>query len=347
VEQVTLTEIDKKEALRLAANGFADTADADLLVFNYEILPPVDLMFTSHVSSRRPRKNAYLFLTTEGGSADSAFRMMRFLQARYQRVTVVVCGWCKSAGTLMCIGAHELIIGEAGELGPLDVQIVKADEMDEQKSGLVAEAAFEKLQQEAYKFFMGFVRDIGGSEYRVTLKTASDIATKMTVGIVQPIFDKLEPVTIGEDYRSNQLARAYAERLNVHSKNLRRGNRIDGLDNLLAGYPSHGFVIDAKEASELFKNVKPLPAELVEVTQLLGMDVIMPRSRRQEQGPRLEYLNDEHQSDAKAEPADSGSSSKRRSDGRRNGTPKLPGDSKERGSEVEVPVTNGAKGVAG
>lgn len=342
---MSVADNDKKEALRQAANRVAEAHDADVLILNYEILPPIDLMFISRVAGRKARKNAFLFLTTEGGSADSAFRIMRFLQARYQRVSVVVCGWCKSAGTLMCIGAHELIIGEAGELGPLDVQIVKADEMDEQKSGLVAEAAFEKLQQEAYKFFMGFVQDIGGSEYRVTLKTASDIATKMTIGVIQPIFDKLEPVTIGEDYRSNQLARAYAERLNVHSKSLKRGSHVDALENLLAGYPSHGFVIDAKEAAELFRVVKPLPPELVELTQILGMDVIMPRNRRQEQGPRLEFINDEQQTATEDERARGGTSDDKRSAGRRNGAGKLPADSPEGGSAVEVAVKNGAAGA--
>lgn len=192
----------KKQQLKDEANKLSRKLDSDFLILNYEVLPPIDFVFVELVGGRKRRPNVVLFLTTEGGSADAAFKMMRCLQSKYSHVTVVVCGWCKSAGTLMCIGANSLLIGPGGELGPLDVQIVKADEMDEQKSGLVAEAAFEKLQQEAYKFFMSFVRDIGGSEYRVTLKTASDIATRMTVGVISPIFDKLDPVTIGEDYRS-------------------------------------------------------------------------------------------------------------------------------------------------
>jgi hypothetical protein len=102
-----------------AANILAEKMDADILVSNYEILPPFDFQFMGVVSSRKRRKNVLLFLTTEGGSADSAFRMMRFLQASYERVIVAVAGWCKSAGTLMCIGAHELYIGDLGELGPL------------------------------------------------------------------------------------------------------------------------------------------------------------------------------------------------------------------------------------
>jgi ClpP class serine protease len=40
-----------------------------------------------------------------------------------------VSGYCKSAGTLIALGANELAFGEHGELGPLDVQIAKRDEV--------------------------------------------------------------------------------------------------------------------------------------------------------------------------------------------------------------------------
>lgn len=286
-----MTENNQDDDLFAKINEYSERLDADFIIFNYEIVPNIHIYFINEIERRIKRKNVYLLLTTEGGNADSAYRMMRFLQSVYERITVVVHGWCKSAGTLMCIGAHELMISSTGELGPLDVQIVKVDELDEQKSGLVAEAAFEKLQQEAFKFFIQFVRDLGSSGYRVTLKTASDIATKMTVGVVHPIIEKLEPVTIGEDYRSNRLAQAYAERLNMHSRNLSISRELDALEFLLHSYPSHGFVIDEKEAALLFKNVKPFSDEIKDVVRYAGIDALMPRNRRSEQAPRLEFLN--------------------------------------------------------
>ncbi len=284
-----------------AANAVSDAMDADVFVFNWEILPPVDWMLITKVRARvSARKNLVMILTTEGGSADSAYRMMRFLQGKYERITIVVPGWCKSAGTLMCIGGHELLIGEMGELGPLDVQITKPDELGERTSGLAVETAFEKLRQEASNLFLNVMNDINDSEYRITLKTASHIASELTVGFVAPIFEKLDPVAIAEDYRSNRVAHAYAERLNLHSKALVRTQALDALEKLLSGYPSHGFVIDAKEASSLFRNVKPLSDEIVELVDLLRTDAIMPRSRARSQGPKLEYLNDEPEQDQSA-----------------------------------------------
>jgi hypothetical protein len=311
-----------EERRKEAANAAADALDADIYLFNYEVWPPVDFTLIRQVAKRRVRKNLILILVTEGGSSDSAFRIMRAFQGRYDRITAVVSGWCKSAGTLMCIGANSLQIGDLGEMGPLDVQIVKADEMDEEKSGLAADAAFEKLQQEAFKLFCEFVRDIGQMEYRITLKTAAEISRHVTVGLMSPIFEKLDPVTIGEDYRSNRLALAYAERLNVKAKNLVRRQDFDALEQMLSGYQSHGFVIDRTEAENLFRIAKPICAELTSVIELLGSDAIIPRNSRRRQEPRLEYLNDEppEQPPAAAGPDGTGTT------GSGDGTNDLPGN---------------------
>ncbi len=291
---------DPKAELKLAANAVADTLDADILVLNWEIFPPIDFYLMRFVNARKVRKRLFLILVTEGGSSDSAFRIMRALLGRYAHITVVISGWCKSAGTLMCVGAHELQFGPLGELGPLDVQIVKADEMDEEKSGLVTEAAFEKLQQETFKFFMNFVRDFGQTEYRITLRTAAEIAWHITGNVVSPIFAKLDPVTIGEDYRSNRLAHAYAERLNSQTNSLIRGEEVDALEMLLSGYKSHGFVIDREEAENLFKRVEPVCPEILDIIDKLEQDSVLPRSRRRSQSPRVEYLNDERKDPAAA-----------------------------------------------
>ena len=319
---------DQEKAIKEAANAASEALDADILLVNSEIWPPVDLQLVAEIAARNSRKKVVLILVTEGGSSDSAFRMMRALQDKYSHITAVVSGWCKSAGTLMCIGAHELQMGALGELGPLDVQIVKADEMDEQKSGLAAEAAFAKLQQEAFKLFIGFVKDFGSTEYRITLKTAAEVARHMAVGLVSPIFEKLDPITIGEDYRSNRLAFAYAERLNLAGKNLVRRQDLDALEALLSGYHSHGFVIDKTEAENLFKLVKPICSPMVAVVGALGTEAVFPRNRRRGQNPKLEFLNDEPQPPARDEAANVRGESKDLdvSAGRGNGAGELPGN---------------------
>lgn len=328
---------NEETKLRHAANAAGEALSADILLVNSEIWPPVDFQLILQVHKRKTRANLVLILVTEGGSSDSAFRIMRALQSRYTRITAIVSGWCKSAGTLMCIGAHELQFGELGEMGPLDVQIVKADEMDEEKSGLAIDAAFEKLQQEAFKLFIGFIREMGSAEYRITLKTAAEISRHIAVGLVSPIFEKLDPVTIGEDYRSNRLALAYAERLNIKAKNLVRRQDLDALESLLSSYQSHGFVIDKTEAENLFRNVKPICEEMVPVVRALGNEAILPRNRRRGQNPKLEYLNDEPQEparDSKAPDVNPPPNNHEQPAERGNGAEDLSGNSQERSGKT-------------
>ena len=207
----------KKEIAKVA-NIVAGENDADVLVFNFGIEMGFDWAFHEFLRARKlKRKNLILYLTTEGGDADAAYRIARFIQDRYENIRIVVAGWCKSAGTLVCVGAHEILMCDAGELGPLDVQIAKADEVGERSSGLAVEAAFEKLQEESFKLFNRYLTSIkdetGG---RITFKTAADMAAMMVTGMMRDIFAKIDPLAVGEDYRSNLVAEEYQRARGEH-----------------------------------------------------------------------------------------------------------------------------------
>jgi ClpP class serine protease len=96
---------------------------------------------------RKRRKNAILILVTEGGDPDAAYRIARCFQEHYELFTCIVPGYCKSAGTLITIGAHELVMTDGGELGPLDIQMSKKDELWESQSGLTVAAALNALHE--------------------------------------------------------------------------------------------------------------------------------------------------------------------------------------------------------
>ena len=107
-----------------------------------------------------------------GGDADPAYRIARCLQTKYERFLFYVSGYCKSAGTLVAIRAHQLIVSDHGELGPLDVQMSKKDELWETQSGLTVMDTLTMLQDNAFRafetFFLTLMRNSGGA---VTLRT--------------------------------------------------------------------------------------------------------------------------------------------------------------------------------
>jgi hypothetical protein len=298
---------DNDTRIKELAEAISSERDCDVLVFNYSMDHGVHYGFQDFFKKRqRLNKNLLFLVTTEGGDPDSTYRIARCLQSKYAEITIVVAGWCKSAGTLLTIAGNELIIADSGELGPLDIQIAKSDELGERSSGLTVEAAFEKLQEQSFELFIRNLGDIknkvGG---RITFRTAAEIASQMVIGVTSDIFAKFDPVSIGEDHRANLVAEEYAMRLNLKAKNLRVDRRPNGLEMLLRGYPSHSFVIDREEARRLFRQVKPPSGQISELLDLLGMDMVLPRSALNNQPMRLEFLNAEKPARSRAKAANS------------------------------------------
>lgn len=244
--------------------------DSDIILINAPMAPSVDDEIRNTLATRvTKRANLIAIIVTPGGLADTAYRASVALQRSYDHVTVCVSGWCKSAGTLLAIGAHGLIVGQRGEMGPLDVQIAKRDDLGgDRDSGLILNEALERLRDESFGMFENFmIRLISQSQNNVTFRTAADIAAQMTIGLMSPVFDKIDPIRMGADARAMNIGRDYAIRLNMRSNNL-RGN--EALNMLLNGYPSHSFAIDLDEAQRLFINVKALDGKLAEAIDGLG-----------------------------------------------------------------------------
>jgi len=197
------------------------------------------------------RKKVCLILKTYGGDPNAGYRIARALNHHYSTVEILIPDVCKSAGTLICIGASKLIIGDRGELGPLDTQLSKPDEMFDYMSGLDIMQALQALQDRVLASFKNYLFDIRGGS-RLTTKLAADIAAKLTDGYITPMVAKLDPLTLGEHVRAMQIAFEYGERLNNKSGSLKE----NALIQLATNYPSHGFVIDRKEASGLFNCVE-------------------------------------------------------------------------------------------
>lgn len=234
-----------------------------------------------------------MVLTTPGGDPDAAFKMGRTLQDNFEQVTIFVPGWCKSAGTLVAISAHRLVIGNRGELGPLDIQIAKADEIMELGSGLTVDAALRSLEQTAQKMFVslliGVKRDTGGG---LTTKTAADLASRMVTGLLEPVFRQIDPIKIGENSRAMNITKNYGGRLNLVSGNLRSPAM---LDMLVSGYPDHSFVIDRREASAIFKRVEEPNVSFTALEDAMGNEALLPSPRlaRKDGLPYIEFLSNE------------------------------------------------------
>lgn len=260
-EREQLEQKAKEEAserfkkLTATADKVADELQADVLLFNgdmYQEMAP-DEKLIDLCSDRALHTNVLLVLVTNGGDPHVAFRIARYLQQKYTKFTVFIPGWCKSAGTLITIGAHNIVLSDNGQLGPLDVQVSKPDELFESGSGLDLIQALDFLKSRSFAMFEdNFIKMKSKSGNRLSTKTAMEMSTALTVGLFQPIYEQIEPTRLGEISRAMRITQDYGQRLDRKSGNL----KDSALLRLVNGYPSHGFVIDREEADTLFKGVR-------------------------------------------------------------------------------------------
>jgi hypothetical protein len=236
---------------------------SDFIVYSGEINRTGYEKVSKICRAEKQQPNAVLILSTTGGDPHAGYRIARAIGHHYEGFSVMIPGLCKSAGTLICLRARELIMGDQSEFGPLDVQIRKKDELFDLGSGLDTIQALNYMQSQAMNAFRTYLIELK-TDAGLSTRMAAEIASKLATGLFSPVYSQVDPVRLGELQRSIEVAFAYGLRLSSKSKNL----KVGALNRLVSEYPSHGFVIDRSEAKELFENVRAPEAEELELSQL-------------------------------------------------------------------------------
>lgn len=252
------------------ANAVADEHDAVVLLYSGSIDNAGfgRLLSELQPSEMRPyRPNVVLILTTNGGDANAAYRIARTLQRTFEKFLIYVPAYCKSAGSLIALGASELVMEHVSELGPLDVQLLQQDEIGQRRSGLVVRTAFEGLATETFDVFEHIMMNIKlKSAGVVSFETASRIASSISASVMSPVYAQISPDALGNDLRDLHVATQYGVRLAHYGGNVNSGT----VEHMVSGYPSHDFIIDFQEAEQLFETVS-LPNENLEnLTNAIG-----------------------------------------------------------------------------
>lgn len=222
---------------------------------------------TTSIGQAKDRDKALLILTTSGGQANAAYHIARLFQKMYEEFILFTPSYCKSAGTIIALGAHKLIMDSFSELGPLDVQLFKQNEIMARKSGLLSRSSFDSLAEVAFDLYEHFMLKITlQSDGLVSFKLASELSATMTSNLLAPIYGQINPDVVGSDWRDLSVALHYGMRLVEKSKNASVGTVL----NLVHDYPSHDFIIDDDEAKNLFNNIEPPTENLYHLIGGLG-----------------------------------------------------------------------------
>jgi hypothetical protein len=258
-----------------AVQGYIEERGCDLLVFSGPMNPDVVDEFIDLVNMIEGHKEcASVFLTTYGGNPHAAYRMAKTLKRRYKRIRLLLAGPCKSAGTLVALGVHELAFGPNGELGPLDTQVAKPDELLPMNSVLDILQALSIATQHAYKCFEeNMLTIIENSSGSISTKTSAEIATQLVVGLFSPIMAQIDPVRLGEVQRAISIAKSYAEQLKMPNV------KPNTLTHIVEDYPSHAFVIDMEATKELFKNVESFSEKESAIASIFDQQIRYPAAK--------------------------------------------------------------------
>lgn len=296
--------------IRGIARQVGDARDAAVIVYS----GPIDgdgvggLLMALQPSERQPqRKNVILILTTNGGQANAAYQIARILQQAFDRFELFVPMYCKSAGTLIALGAHALIMEQISELGPLDVQLYQKDEIGQRRSGLILKNALDGLAQETLQTFdriwLGIKVRSGGV---ISFDTASRLAANMASQVMAPVYAQINPEALGNDLRDLNVATEYGVRLAKVGKNAKQ----HAVETLVHNYPAHDFIIDREEAKELFDTVASPDVHLDALMKSLGMIIyrvqpspVVLRLDEEEGGEDAGAEGNEPQQGGDAEPA--------------------------------------------
>lgn len=282
------TQEEIRQLRSRAARLVGETYDADVILYSATIHPDHVDRLVDEVSFADKSETVILSLATMGGNPHAAYRLARLLQRQYERFVLFLCGKCKSAGTLIALGADSIIMGPHGQLGPLDMQTIKEDEIYLQSSVLDIRQALDAIGGYSFRFFETFLlRIVASSQGSITTQTASEIASEMASSLMEPISSQIDPLRLGEDERMMMIASEYGGRL--------APQREDAIAHLIQDYPSHGFVIDVEEAKEILgDDVVFSFSELEEEGQQSPVRLFdamwQPEARNESKPPVVEYV---------------------------------------------------------
>ena len=101
---------------------------ANLIVVIDQIAPANMTILEELLFDCSPELDLHLLLASPGGDGETALRMVRSMQERCRKLTVIVPDQAKSAATILCLGAHHILMGPGGDLGPIDPQMIRYED---------------------------------------------------------------------------------------------------------------------------------------------------------------------------------------------------------------------------
>lgn len=208
-----------------------------------------------------------LFLHTTGGFLEVPLKIVNVLRDFAKKFSVLIPYRAHSAGTLLALGADEIVMGKMAELTPVDPQ-TRSPLNPKGVKGELLPVSIQDLNS-----FFDFLETKGIKEKE---------------NIMNTLLNNLHPLVIGSVNRSLNLIKHTMERLLIYSNySTEEKNKI--IELLSCGLPSHTYLITRNEAKEILKDKIIFSDENLEILMWNLYSVYMAML-----DPRVPYILDQN-----------------------------------------------------
>lgn len=217
-----------------------------------DILP----IFSDHLDLLDDVKKISLFLYTRGGSTLTAWSLVNLIRNFCDDFEVIVPSKCHSSGTIICLGANNVLMTKQATLGPIDPSTngLFNPYVDYNNQRIKAPVSVENV-----------------NSYLELIKNELNITDQLALSnVIVNLTNHIHPIAIGEVLRSKTQIQMIAKKL-LNKQGITDDDQISKIVNFLCSESgSHDYTIYRKEAhEELNLNVsKPSSEEYKTIKEL-------------------------------------------------------------------------------
>ncbi len=192
--------------------------------------------FSEHLDKMGDTKKISLYLYTDGGNTLTAWSLVNLIRSFCDELEIIIPANCFSSGTLICLGADNIIMTKQAMLGPIDPSI--NGPLNPMIPGVPDPNAKLPVSVEHVNAYIDMAKkDFGITDQR----NMTDILLNLS--------EKIHPLTLGQVYKSKSQIQMLARKL-MKWQNLGEEKEDIIIKFLCSESGSHDYSIRRKEATE-------------------------------------------------------------------------------------------------
>lgn len=202
------------------------------------IAPDILPLVLDHLSRIGSTETLALFLYTPGGDSITGWGLVNLIRQHCNKLKLLVPFRALSCGTLIALGADEILMGRHGLLSPVDPSVASPFNPAAPGGEQPGRVSLLPVSVEDVIGFLELARK------ELELKSDESMATVLSI-----LATKVHPLALGAVYRAREQNSSLAKRLLLsHLEDEGKVNRI--VERLTQELPTHNYLIGRAEASQ-------------------------------------------------------------------------------------------------